>query len=102
MTESTWGQLGRQIRANSTVNNVFDPEKHKNLLKRTIDNIKKTGDWDQLTSYVNNVLTKKLTDTKGSLPPLTSLFNRDMLTIVNPIINNYLQDIQNPAGKKAY
>ena len=100
LTESTWGQLGRQIRAESTVNNVFDPEKHKNLLKRTIDNIKKTGDWDQLTSYVNNVLTKKLTDTKGSLPPLTSLFNRDMLTIVNPIINNYLQDIQNPAGKK--
>ena len=94
MFESYWGNAGRRI-AKKAKDEKTDLDKALNLAR---DSIKKTPDWDQLTTYVRGTLSSSLKDSEGTLPPLTSMFSSDMIPLIAPIIEDYMGNLQGPVG----
>tara|TARA_R110002096_G_scaffold417175_1_gene620743 strand:+ start:2389 stop:4266 length:1878 start_codon:yes stop_codon:yes gene_type:complete len=94
LTELYWGNTGRRI-AKKAKDEKTDLDKALNLARISI---KKTPDWDQLTTYVRKTLSSSLKDSEGTLPPLTSLFSSDMIPLIAPIIEDYMGNLQGPVG----
>ena len=94
LTELYWGNTGRRI-AKKAKDEKTDLDKALNLARISI---KKTPDWDQLTTYVRKTLSSSLEDSEGTLPPLTSLFSSDMIPLIAPIIEDYMGNLQGPVG----